>query len=151
MLYRILLFSVKPQHESAIGIHISPPFWNSLPIQFLSEKSACEWVPEETPKRPQYLQRRLRAAHSVPSLRGSSHALFANHIRPNVAWTLHVLVGFALFSASQIGAAGLDKNTVTKSCPGLCKPMGCSTPGFPALHYHLELAQTHIHWVGDAI
>ena len=24
--YRILLFSVKPQHESAIGIHISPPF-----------------------------------------------------------------------------------------------------------------------------
>ena len=28
-LYRILLFSVKPQHESAIGIHISPPFWNS--------------------------------------------------------------------------------------------------------------------------
>ena len=31
MLYRILLFSVKSQHESAIGIHISPPFWNSLP------------------------------------------------------------------------------------------------------------------------
>ena len=31
MLYRVLLFSVKPQHESAIGIHISPPFWNSLP------------------------------------------------------------------------------------------------------------------------
>ena len=30
MLYRILLFSVKPQHESAIGIHMSPPFWNSL-------------------------------------------------------------------------------------------------------------------------
>ena len=26
MLYRILLFSVKPQHESAIGIHTSPPF-----------------------------------------------------------------------------------------------------------------------------
>ena len=26
LLYRILLFSVKPQHESAIGIHISPPF-----------------------------------------------------------------------------------------------------------------------------
>ena len=31
MLYRIFLFSVKPQHESAIGIHISPPFWTSLP------------------------------------------------------------------------------------------------------------------------
>ena len=26
LLYRILLFSVKPQCESAIGIHISPSF-----------------------------------------------------------------------------------------------------------------------------
>ena len=31
MLYRILLFSVKPQHVSAIGIHLSLPFWTSLP------------------------------------------------------------------------------------------------------------------------
>ena len=31
MLYRILLFSIKPQHESAIGIHISSPFWNFPP------------------------------------------------------------------------------------------------------------------------
>ena len=30
-MYRILLFSVKAQHESAIGIHIPPPFWTSLP------------------------------------------------------------------------------------------------------------------------
>ena len=29
--------------------------------------------------------------------------------------------------------------------------MNCSTPGFPVLHYLLELAQTHFHWVGDAI
>ena len=32
----------------------------------------------------------------------------------------------------------------------LCEPMNCSTPGFPLLHYFLEFAQTHIHWVGDA-
>ena len=32
LLYRILLFSVKPQHESAIGTHIPSPFWTSLPI-----------------------------------------------------------------------------------------------------------------------
>ena len=31
MLYRILLFSIKFQHESAIGIHMSPPSWASLP------------------------------------------------------------------------------------------------------------------------
>ena len=31
---------------------------------------------------------------------------------------------------------------VTKPCPTLCSPMNCSTPGFPALHYLPELAQT---------
>ena len=29
--------------------------------------------------------------------------------------------------------------------------MDCSTPGFPVLHQLLELTQTHVHWVGDAI
>ena len=30
--------------------------------------------------------------------------------------------------------------------------MNCSsTPGFPALHHLLEFAQTHVHWVSDAI
>ena len=29
--------------------------------------------------------------------------------------------------------------------------MDCSTPGFPVLYYLLELAQTHVHCVGDAI
>ena len=33
----------------------------------------------------------------------------------------------------------------------LCDPMGCGTPGFPVLHHLPELAQTHVHLVGDAI
>ena len=37
--------------------------------------------------------------------------------------------------------------SVAQSCPTLCDPMGCSTPGFPVLHHLLELAQTHVHWV----
>ena len=41
--------------------------------------------------------------------------------------------------------------SVTQSCPTLCSPMDCSMPGFPVLHHLLELAQTHVHWVGDAI
>ena len=36
-------------------------------------------------------------------------------------------------------------------CLTLCDPMDCSTPDFPVLHYLLEFAQTHVHWVGDAI
>ena len=41
-------------------------------------------------------------------------------------------------------------SSVTQSCPTLCDPMDCSTPGFPAHHQFQELAQTHVHWVGDA-
>ena len=41
--------------------------------------------------------------------------------------------------------------SVTQSCPALCNPRDCSTPGFPGLHHLPELAQTHIHWVGDAM
>ena len=38
-----------------------------------------------------------------------------------------------------------------QSCPTLCDPMGCRTVGFPVHCQLLELAQTHVHWVGDAI
>ena len=33
----------------------------------------------------------------------------------------------------------------------LCDPTNCSTPGFPVYHQLLELVQTHIHQVSDAI
>ena len=33
----------------------------------------------------------------------------------------------------------------------LCDPMDCNKPGFPIHHRLLELAQTHVHQVGDAI
>ena len=33
----------------------------------------------------------------------------------------------------------------------VCDPVDCNTPGFPVHHQLLELAQTHIHKVGDAI
>ena len=29
--------------------------------------------------------------------------------------------------------------------------MDCSTPGFPVLHHLPECAQTHVHWIDDAI
>ena len=38
-----------------------------------------------------------------------------------------------------------------QSCPTLCHSMDCSTPAFPDHHHLLELAQTCVHWVGDAI
>ena len=36
-------------------------------------------------------------------------------------------------------------------CLTPCHPRDCSMPRFPVHHQLLELAQTHVHWVGDAI
>ena len=40
---------------------------------------------------------------------------------------------------------------IVQLCPTLCDPMNCSISGFPVLFYLPEFAQTHVHWVGDAI
>ena len=41
--------------------------------------------------------------------------------------------------------------SVAKSCLTLCDPMDYSRPVFLVLHHHPEFAQTHVHWVSDAI
>ena len=42
-------------------------------------------------------------------------------------------------------------SSIAQSCPILCDPMACSTPGLPVHHQLPEFTQTHVHWVGDAI
>ena len=42
-------------------------------------------------------------------------------------------------------------SSVAQSCPTLCNPMNCSTPGLPVHHQLLEFIQTHVPRVGDAI
>ena len=42
-------------------------------------------------------------------------------------------------------------SSVAQSCPTLCDPMNCSTPGLPVHHQLPEFTQTHIHRVSDVI
>ena len=42
-------------------------------------------------------------------------------------------------------------SSVAQSCPTLCDPMDCSTPGFPVHYQLLEFTQTHVHGVSDVI
>ena len=48
-------------------------------------------------------------------------------------------------------SCSLQLSSGTQSSPTLCDPVDCSTPGLPVHHQLLELAQTHIHWILDAI
>ena len=56
-----------------------------------------------------------------------------------------------LYQLSYQGSPSICCCAVTESCLIPCDPMDCSIPGFPVLHYLLEFAQTHVHWVSDAI
>ena len=50
-----------------------------------------------------------------------------------------------------LGLTSFQFSSVTQSCPTLCDPMDCSTPGLPVHHQLPESTQTHVHGVGDAI
>ena len=42
-------------------------------------------------------------------------------------------------------------SSVARLCLTLSDPTDCSTPHFPVLYHVPELAQSYVHWVGDAI
>ena len=54
-------------------------------------------------------------------------------------------------SLSYPHSSSVQFSSVAQSCPTLCNPMDCSTPGLPVHHQLPESTQTPVHWVGDAI
>ena len=63
-------------------------------------------------------------------------------------------LGIQLIAGIEVDFSGIQcfqLSSVTQLCPTLCNHMDCSMPGFPVHHQHLELAQTHVHRVSDAI
>ena len=64
-------------------------------------------------------------------------------------WNFHVLG--ATNSMERMEISSVQFSSVAQSCPTLCDPMDCSTPGLPVHHLILELTQSHVHWLGDAI
>ena len=65
--------------------------------------------------------------------------------------TRHSSASGSLYSWSFLGTSSPRCCSVPRSHPTLCNPMDCSTPGLPVHHQLRELAQTHVHRVGDAI
>ena len=63
----------------------------------------------------------------------------------------YLFVLFMVSFAVQKLLSLIQFSSVAQSCPTLCDPMECSTPGFPVHHRLLELTETHVHRVGDAI
>ena len=62
---------------------------------------------------------------------------------------LHKL--FCINNTSCINKSTCNCCSVTQLCLTHCEPTDCSTPGLPVHHQLQELAQTHVHWVSDAV
>ena len=77
--------------------------------------------------------------------------------KPHVGEWIHVhvwLSPFPHFPPETITTSVISYqsvSSVTQSCPTLCNPVECSTPGFPVHHQLPELAQTYVLRVSDAI
>ena len=66
-------------------------------------------------------------------------------------WSLNFISQFYLLVISSYFTGVVQFSLVTQSCLTFCNPMDCSIPGFPVHHQLLELTQTHVYWVSDAI
>ena len=78
----------------------------------------------------------------------SSKSCFSSCLQQHLLW---MGISLALTNSSATSQHSVRFSLVTQLCPTLCDPMDCSTPGLPVHHQLPELAQTHVHWVGDAI
>ena len=65
-----------------------------------------------------------------------------------VAWKIKLIF---IKTTIYPGISWVELSSVTESCPTLCNPMDCSTPGLPVHHQLPGFTQTHVHWVSDAI
>ena len=68
--------------------------------------------------------------------------------RKNKLWFIYIL---EYYSAIKRNRVLIQFSSVTQLCLTLWDSMDCSMPGFPVYHQLLELTQTYVHWVGDAI
>ena len=69
-----------------------------------------------------------------------------------IPFYLHYLhTGYTFLTFNVCSRVYNQFSSVAQLCPTLCDPMDCSMPGFPVNHQLLELTQTHVHWVSDAI
>ena len=92
-----------------------------------------------------------REAHNVRSLRKVEKKK-KKRLSCFVSWIFLLFRRECMQNSNIFLARKLESScSVAKLCLTLCDPMDCSTPGFPVLHYLPEFAQTHVHWVNNAI
>ena len=66
-------------------------------------------------------------------------------------WSVTCSQSFHVFHNLDSFEYSVQFSSLALLCLTLCDPMDCSPPNFPVHYQLLELTQTLVHWVGDAI
>ena len=131
--------SQKVRHNWAIKQTVSHFSWHGHTLYGCIKNS-------DTPSPPQHTDTHIHTPNT--------HCFIAR-----LWFCIHILVGRCCHGWNNIAYGSSEGKgkynccccSVTKPCPTLCSSMDCSTPGLPVPHSLPGFAQTHVHWVGDAI
>ena len=143
----ILLFS----HMNLPWMYICSPSWTSIPPPSPSHPSGSSQC--TIPEHPvSCIEPGLAIHFTYDNLHVSMP--FSQIISPLPSPTESKRLFYTSVSLLLSRIQGYDSvqfSSVAQSCPTLCDPMNCSTPGLPVHHQLTEFTQTHIHGVSDAI
>ena len=112
----------------------------------------CEkaWrLPRETVMRTQAGRRQTLEPRQT--LTGTTQMLLWTNVNFLCGWMQPWGSQFESFDTKPLNLVGSSCCSVAQSCPTLCDPMDCSTPGFHVLYHLLALTQTLVYRVSDAI
>ena len=90
-----------------------------------------------SPKRNFFIKHVLNISCMLGTVLGQRFKDEYNMILPSKEFIV-ILKTKVVYSFSQF-------SSVAQSCPTLCDPMNCSTPGLPLHHQLPEFTQTHVH------
>ena len=98
------------------------------------------------------LQRNV-CVFSYMSISFKSHSRWQEHKKTskNTQAHLKTLPVLNPLTSHRPSISSLQFSSVARSCPTICDPVSCSTPGLPVHHQLPEFTQTHVHRVRDAI
>ena len=142
-----MLFSVKPQCDSATGVHVSPPSGSSLTSPSPPQPSGLTQSLFECPEPHSKFPLAVYFTYRGP---GKLFQIVSCGQQQPVDKPPGILIKVCLFF-SLVDMDSVQFSSVARSCLTLCDPMSRSTPGFPVHHHLPEFTQTHVHRVRDAI
>jgi hypothetical protein len=143
----ILLIDTSPLSPTFVenSSHCWPSIYDQCIILYICLKNTRLWS-QNTPVPTRFLQVNVFCSGKWPHLHWLSMSSCRQTPEAN-----HLQIPARRHRCAIRETVSVQFSSVAQSCPTFCDLMDCSTPRLPVHHQLSDSAQTHVHWVGDAI